>query len=45
MIGALVRQRVRRDRVQLLLWIVGTAAMAGAAVNGVTASYGRHCRR
>ena len=40
MIGALVRQRVRRDRVQLLLWIVGTAAMAGAAVNGVTASYG-----
>ncbi|MGF6822146.1 ABC-2 type transport system permease protein [Microbacterium sp. ZKA21] len=40
MIGILLRQRLRRDRVQLLLWIAGTAAMAGAAVSGVTQSYG-----
>ena len=36
----LLRQRIRRDRVQLLLWILGTAALAGAAVSGVASSYG-----
>ncbi len=37
--NALLRQRVRRDVVQLLLWILGTASMAFAGVAGVTQSY------
>ncbi|WP_353114193.1 polyketide antibiotic transporter [Microbacterium sp.] len=37
---ALLRQRLRRDRVQLLLWILGTAALAASAVAGVSQSYG-----
>ncbi|REJ08372.1 polyketide antibiotic transporter [Microbacterium bovistercoris] len=38
--NALLRQRLRRDRVQLLLWILGTVALAATAVGGVTESYG-----
>lgn len=37
--GVLLRQRVRRDRVQVPLWIVGTALMAFAGYAGVTQSY------
>lgn len=37
--GALLRQRLRRDRVQLTLWIVGTALMAFAGYAGVSQSY------
>ncbi|MBS0022672.1 ABC transporter permease [Microbacterium paraoxydans] len=37
--GVLVRQRIRRDRVQVPLWIVGTALMAFAGYAGVTQSY------
>ncbi|PVE94172.1 polyketide antibiotic transporter [Microbacterium sp. TPD7012] len=35
----LLRQRIRRDWLQLTLWILGTAAMAGAGYAGVTQSY------
>ena len=35
----LLRQRIRRDGLQLTLWIVGTAAMAFAGYAGVTQSY------
>jgi ABC-2 type transport system permease protein len=37
--GVLLRQRLRRDRLQLTLWIVGTALMAFAGYAGVTQSY------
>lgn len=36
----LLRQRLRRDWVQLLLWIVGTALLAYVTYVGVTQSYG-----
>lgn len=39
-VGTLLRQRLRRDRVQLVLWIGGTAALAAAGYPGVAASYG-----
>ncbi|WP_223623739.1 ABC transporter permease [Microbacterium sp. EST19A] len=35
----LLRQRIRRDWLQLTLWILGTAAMAGAGYAGVSQSY------
>lgn len=35
----LLRQRLRRDRVQLPLWILGTAALAASAVGGVAQSF------
>ncbi|WP_106815210.1 ABC transporter permease [Microbacterium timonense] len=37
---ALLRQRLRRDWLQLTLWILGTAALAATAVSGVESSYG-----
>ncbi|MFJ2551625.1 ABC transporter permease [Microbacterium sp. NPDC087591] len=37
--GVLLRQRLRRDWLQLTLWIVGTALMAFAGYAGVTQSY------
>jgi ABC-2 type transport system permease protein len=37
--GVLLRQRLRRDRLQLTLWIVGTALMAFAGYAGVSESY------
>ena len=39
MIAALLRQRLRRDWLQLVLWIVGTALLAYAGYAGVTQSY------
>jgi len=36
----LLRQRLRRDGVQLALWTVGTVALAGAGYGGVQSSYG-----
>ena len=36
----LLRQRIRRDRWQLLMWIVGTALLAYVTYVGVTDSYG-----
>ncbi|MCR2783361.1 MULTISPECIES: polyketide antibiotic transporter [unclassified Microbacterium] len=38
--SALLRQRLQRDRLQLLLWILGTAALAASAVGGAEQSYG-----
>ena len=40
MMIALLRQRLRRDWVQLLLWIVGTALLAYVTYVGVKQSYG-----
>lgn len=37
--GVLLRQRLRRDRLQLTLWIVGTTLMAFAGYAGVSQSY------
>ncbi|WAA66318.1 ABC transporter permease [Microbacterium oxydans] len=37
--GVLLRQRLRRDWLQLTLWIVGTALMAFAGYAGVSQSY------
>ncbi|WP_435748647.1 ABC transporter permease [Microbacterium sp. PMB16] len=37
--AVLLRQRIRRDWLQLTLWIAGTAAMAFAGYAGVTRSY------
>ena len=34
------RQRLRRDAVQLILWIGGTAALAASGFAGVVTSYG-----
>ncbi|MBS1698167.1 MAG: polyketide antibiotic transporter [Actinobacteria bacterium] len=39
MMGALLRQRLRRDWLQLLLWILATVLMAYAGFAGVTQSY------
>ncbi|MFT4211745.1 MAG: polyketide antibiotic transporter [Microbacterium sp.] len=39
-LGPLLRQRLRRDRLQLLLWILGTALLAYAGYAGVSQSYG-----
>ena len=39
-VPALLRQRMRRDWLQLTLWILGTAALAASAVSGVEQSYG-----
>lgn len=39
MIASMLRQRFRRDRLQLLLWILATALMAYAGYSGVTQSY------
>lgn len=36
----LLRQRARRDGVQLALWTVGTVALAGVGFTGVQGSYG-----
>lgn len=41
----LLRQRLRRDWVQLLCWIVGTVLLAYAGYAGVTQSYGTHSDR
>jgi putative exporter of polyketide antibiotics len=37
---ALLAQRVRRDWLQLTLWIVGTVGLAFAGLNGVSETYG-----
>lgn len=42
---ALLRQRVRRDWLQVLLWILATALMAFAGFAGVTESYSTHADR
>ncbi|WP_324116996.1 polyketide antibiotic transporter [Microbacterium sp.] len=41
----LLRQRLRRDWVQLLLWILGTVLLAYSGFAGVTQSYGTHSDR
>ncbi len=38
--ATLLRERIRRDRWQLLMWIVGTALLAYLTYVGVTQSYG-----
>lgn len=43
--SALLGQRLRRDWLQLLLWLLGTAALAAATVGGVSASYGTESDR
>lgn len=42
---ALLRQRLRRDWVQVVLWILGAALLAYAGYAGVTQSYGTHADR
>ena len=39
-LGTLLRERLRRDRWQLLMWIVGTALLAYVTYVGVSESYG-----
>lgn len=39
-LAPLLRQRGRRDGVQLVLWVGGTAALAGVGFSGVQNSYG-----
>ncbi|GAA1923996.1 exporter of polyketide antibiotics [Microbacterium aoyamense] len=39
-LGTLLGQRLRRDWLQLTLWIVGTVVLAFAGLGGVSASYG-----
>jgi len=39
-LGALLRQRMRRDWRQLLMWVVGTALLAYISYTGVSQSYG-----
>ncbi|GAA1789382.1 polyketide antibiotic transporter [Leucobacter iarius] len=41
----LLRLRIRRDRVQLLLWIIATVLLAYSAQSGVSASYGSLAER
>ncbi|MDR2997608.1 MAG: polyketide antibiotic transporter, partial [Microbacterium sp.] len=43
--SALFRQRLRRDWLQLLLWILATVMMAYAGFAGVTQSYATHADR
>lgn len=45
MIVTLGWQRLRRDWWQLLLWVLGSAALALAAVNGVTQTFGAESER
>jgi ABC-2 type transport system permease protein len=45
LLGVLLRQRLRRDRVQLVLWIVGTAALALMATTAVTTTFGDTAER
>lgn len=44
-ITQLMRQRMRSDRWQLLMWIAGTALLAASAVIGVSSSYGDMAER
>lgn len=41
----LVVLRAKRDWIQILLWVVGTAALAAAAVSGVSSSFGTEADR
>ncbi|WP_395244537.1 ABC transporter permease [Agromyces sp. MMS24-K17] len=41
----LLRQRIRRDRLQLALWILGTALLAYASINAVYDTYGEESDR
>jgi len=45
MISPLLHQRIRRDRIQLPLWILGTAALAASAVGGVAESFASEADR
>jgi len=45
LLGVLLRQRLRRDRVQLALWIVGIAALALMATTAVTTTFGDTAER
>ena len=40
LLGVLLRQRLRRDRVQLVLWIAGTAGLALMATTAVNSTFG-----
>jgi ABC-2 type transport system permease protein len=44
-LAILLRQRLRRDWLQVLLWILATVLMAYAGYVGVTQSYGTHADR
>ncbi|TFV98177.1 ABC transporter permease [Leifsonia flava] len=39
-LGTLLRQRFRRDRIQLLVWVLGFAALASVGHSAVSQSYG-----
>jgi ABC-2 type transport system permease protein len=42
---SLLRQRLRRDWLQLLLWVLGTVLLTYSGVAGVSQSYGTHTDR
>ena len=39
-VGTLLGQRIRRDRLQITMWTIGTALLAAFAYIGVSESYG-----
>ena len=41
----LLRQRIRRDRLQLALWIIGTALLAYGSISAVYSTYGEESDR
>lgn len=45
LLGALVAHRIRRDRIQLALWILGTAALALMATTAVAETFGDRAER
>lgn len=45
LLGPLLAHRIRRDRVQLVLWIVGTAALALMATTAVADTFGDRAER
>lgn len=44
-LGTLLRQRLRRDRLQLALWLIGIALLAYASVAAVADTYGDEAER
>ena len=45
LLGVLLAHRIRRDRVQLLLWVLGTAALAFMAIAAVVDTFGDRAER
>jgi len=41
-LGALLRQRLRRDRWQLLIWVLAIGALAAFSAESIEQTYGRN---